>query len=134
MDIQTAQSFLDDNFASWVRALQPRVDAVTETGVTLSIPITEELARVGGIISGQALATLADTAMVLATGASMGAFKPVATTNLDVQFLRPGVGERIDCHAEIVRIGKSLAFTRATLLAQPAGKAVATATATFFIP
>lgn len=134
MDIATAQQFLDENFAPWVRALQPRVDAVDGAGVTVSIPITPDLARVGGIISGQALATLADTAMVLATGAGLGAFRPVATTNLDVQFLRPGTGERIDCHAEIVRLGKSLAFTRARLIARPADKDVASATATFFIP
>jgi uncharacterized protein (TIGR00369 family) len=98
------------------------------------MPITDDLARLGGIISGQALAALADTAMVFACFGQMGAFKPVATTNLDTQFLRPGTGDLIRCDAEIVRAGKALISTRATMVALPSDKAVATATATFFVP
>jgi uncharacterized protein (TIGR00369 family) len=107
---------------------------VGEGSADLRVPITPELARVGGIISGQALAALADTSMVIATAAHFGAFRPVATTNLDTQFLRPGTGDSVLCRAEVVRAGKALVFARATLLAEPSGKAVATATATFFVP
>ncbi len=134
MDTETANSWLAENFADWVLALEPRVDAMACTGVVLSIPVTAQLARVGGIVSGQALATLADTAMVIACARHFREFRPVATINLDLQFLRPATGTRINCAAALVRPGKSLIFARAVLTADPSGKDVATATATFAVP
>ncbi|MDQ2091587.1 PaaI family thioesterase [Marimonas arenosa] len=129
-----AQRFLDENFADWVRALDLTIAAIDPDGATLRMPITPALARVGGILSGQALAAMADTSMVFACAGHMGAFKPVATTNLDTVFLRPGTGDAVRCEAEIVRAGKALIFARATLITEPSEKPVATATATFFLP
>lgn len=129
-----AQSILAENFAPWVKALDLTVEAISASGATLSMPITPDLARVGGIVSGQALAAMADTAMVFAAIGHLGMPASVATTNLDVQFLRPGVGERIRCDAEVVRAGKALMFIRATLSALPEDKPVATASATFYKP
>jgi uncharacterized protein (TIGR00369 family) len=129
-----AQAFLNDNFADWVRALDLTICDIGPEGATLRMPITPKLARVGGILSGQALAAMADTAMVFACAGHMGEFRPVATTNLDTQFLRPGTGDAVRCIAEIVRAGRSLIFARATLIAEPSEKPVATATATFFVP
>lgn len=129
-----AQQVLDDNFAPWVKALDLTIADIDATGATLSMPITPDLARVGGIISGQALAAMADTAMVFAAMGHLGEPRPVATTNLDTVFLRPGVGEMIRCRAEIVRAGKALIFARATMTAMPSGKDVSTATATFYVP
>jgi len=130
----TAQTFLEENFADWVRALDLTITDIGPDGATLRMPITQQLARVGGILSGQALAAMADTSMVFACAGHMGAFKPVATTNLDTVFLRPGTGDTVRCEAEIVRAGKALIFARATMIAEPSEKPVATATATFFVP
>ncbi|TCL08916.1 uncharacterized protein (TIGR00369 family) [Shimia isoporae] len=129
-----AQAFLPTGFAPWVRALNLTITDISTAGATLTMPITEDLARMGGIISGQALAAMADTAMVFACFGHMDGFKPVATTNLDTQFLRPGTGDTIRCEAEIIRAGKALIFARATMVALPSDKAVATATATFYVP
>lgn len=129
-----AQQILHDNFAPWVKALNLTITEIDQTGATLIMPITEQLARVGGIISGQALAAMADTAMVFAAMGHLQEGRPVATTNLDTVFLRPGVGDTIRCRAEIVRAGKALIFARATMAALPSDKDVATATATFFVP
>ena len=135
---QTAQQVLSESFAPWVQALDLTVEQIVPEGATLTLPITPALCRTGGILSGQALAAMADTAMVLACAGALGAFRPVATTNLDLQFLRPGVGTGIRCTAQVVRRGKALIFTRAVMADLPAdrtpGKEVATATATFFVP
>lgn len=128
------QSFLDANFAPWVLDLAPIVTEAGPAGVTLDIPITDAIARVGGIVSGQALATLADTCMVLSVGAHLGKLLPVATVTLDTQFLRPGSGDTIRARAEVTRAGRSLAFARCTLTTLPIDKAVAHATATFALP
>jgi len=131
---QDLQEFLEQNFAEWVQALDLTVTRAAADGVTLSMPITDKLARVGGIVSGQALAALADTSMVLAAIAFTGEKRPIATTDLHTQFLRPGVGSAIECHAEVVRAGRALIFARASMISADTGKAVATATATFFVP
>lgn len=131
MDIGTAQAFLDDNFAPWVLSLQPRVVALGVDSATLEIPITPQIARTGNIVSGQTLATLADTAMVIACGAAAGEMIAVGTVTLDTQFLRPASGERIVALAEVTRMGRAMVFARATLSAMPQDKTVAMATATF---
>lgn len=126
--------FLAENFADWVRDLGLEVTQTAPDHTVSRMANTPALSRVGGIISGQALMALADTTMVLATASHFGVFRPVATTNFDCQFLRPGVGEWIVCRADIVRAGKSLAFVEAEMLAEPSGKPVARAQATFYIP
>ncbi|WP_299150481.1 PaaI family thioesterase [uncultured Tateyamaria sp.] len=134
MDVPDIQHFLDDNFAPWVLALAPTVHDAGPDGVTLDMPITPDIARVGGIVSGQALTAMADTAMVLATAVHLGRLAPVATVTLDTQFLRPATGDTILAEAEITRAGRALIFARCTLSALPMGKAVALATATFAVP
>ncbi|WP_121064227.1 PaaI family thioesterase [Chachezhania antarctica] len=128
------QTILQDNFADWVRALEPDVREAEPDHVLVRMPLGPHLSRVGGIVSGQALAALADTSMVLAAVAHAGVFKPLATTDLHTQFLRPGVGTAILCRAMVVRAGKALIFARAEMTEEDSGKMVATATATFFAP
>ncbi len=71
-----AQSLLASAFAPWVQALDLSVQNVdAEGGVTVSMPITDNVARMGGIVCGQALAALADTTMVLSTAAHFGGLR-----------------------------------------------------------
>ncbi|MDU8945639.1 PaaI family thioesterase [Ovoidimarina sediminis] len=125
---------LHENFAPWVLDLGIEVTQAAPDHVITRMALTDRLARVGGIVSGQALAAMADTSMVLAASAARGVFTPFATTNLDTQFLRPGTGPAILCRAEIVRAGRAITFARATMTAEDSGKPVATATATLFAP
>lgn len=131
MTPETAQTLLDENFAPWVRALQPQITEIGPERTTLVIPINDEIMRVGGIVSGQAIAALADTAMVFACIGALDRLEPVGTVTLDTQFLRPATGEAIRAEAEVIRTGRSMIFARCTLIAEPDGRAVAHATATF---
>ncbi|WP_146344842.1 PaaI family thioesterase [Phaeobacter marinintestinus] len=132
MTPETAQAILADNFADWVQALDLTVTEIDAEHALVRMPLGDHLARVGGIVSGQALAALADTSMVLAALAQAGEFRMFATTDLHTQFLRPGVGTAILCRAMVVRAGKALVFARAEMTEEDSGKMVATATATFF--
>ena len=134
MTPEIAQTVLRDHFAPWVQALDLTVTEIDRDHALIRMPLGDHLARVGGIVSGQALAALADTAMVLAAIAHAQTFKPFATTDLHTQFLRPGVGTAILCNAMVVRAGRSLVFARAEMTEEDSGKMIATATATFFAP
>ncbi|MEP1520772.1 PaaI family thioesterase [Ascidiaceihabitans sp.] len=134
MTPEKAQAILDENFAPWVRALDPRVTKISSAGAVLEIPITDQITRMGDIVSGQTMATLADTAMVFACIGDLGTLEPVATVTLDTQFLRPGSGRMLRAEASVTRTGKAMIFTRCVLTTWPGGKDVAHATATFARP
>lgn len=134
LDPATAQRLLKENFAPWVLALQPGVTAIGPDAAVLEIPVTSQIARVGGIVCGQALATLADTSMVFACAGKLGAFKPVATTNLETRFLSAARGEAVRCTARVIKAGRALIFAEATLIRLPDAVPVATASATFYLP
>lgn len=126
-----AQTVLDQNFAAWIRALEPKITEITAERTVMTIPVTPDINRVGDIVCGQALAALADTAMVFACFGHLGKLEPVGTVTLDTQFLRPASGDAIRAEAEVTRAGKSMVFARCRLIAEPSGKDVALATATF---
>ena len=134
MTPEDAQTILRDNFAPWVQALDLTVLIFDQARVQVRMPLGDHLSRVGGIVSGQALAALADTTMVLATIAQAQKFKPFATTDLHTRFLRPGVGTAILCDARVVRAGRALVFAEADMTEESSGKIVSTATATFYAP
>lgn len=134
MTPELAEKVLSEYFAEWVQALDLTVAEINGERALFRMPLGNHLARVGGIVSGQALAALADTAMVFAIFGHTGEFKPYATTDLHTQFLRPGVGSAILCDARVVRAGKQLVFARAEMSEEDSGKIVATATGTFYTP
>ena len=134
MTPQDVQTILDENFAPWIRALEIEVVEVTPEATLFRMALGDHIARVGGIVCGQALASLADTAMVLAAIARAGELKLYATTNLDTQFLRPGSGRAVLCRALVVRAGKALVFTRAEMTEENSGAPIAAATATLYAP
>ncbi len=134
MDVTEANTILAENFADWVRALDLRVIEIGPQRAVLEIPVTSAIARIGGIVSGQALATLADTSMVFACIGHAGALELVTTVTLDTQFLRAAKGDRIRAVAEVTKAGRTMMFTRVTLSQLPDGKEVAFATATFARP
>ena len=131
MTPETAQQILDQAFAPWIKALSPIITEISTIRTVMTMPITPDINRVGDIVCGQALAALADTAMVFACFGHLDAPEPVGTVTLDTQFLRPASGDSIRAEAEVTRAGKSMIFTRCTLIAEPSGKPVAMATATF---
>ncbi|OIP84093.1 MAG: hypothetical protein AUK37_06155 [Rhodobacterales bacterium CG2_30_65_12] len=134
MDSATANLWINAHFAPCLRALAPRVERMACTGAELTLPITAELVVPGGTVAPQALTALADTAMAIACAGHFRAFRPLNRANFDVQFLRPASGESLSCTATVVRASKALIFTRAVLTAEPSGKEVATATATWAVP
>ncbi|MEZ5850858.1 MAG: PaaI family thioesterase [Hyphomicrobiaceae bacterium] len=110
LTVAGADAILADNFAPWVLAMGIATQSVGPEGVTLSIPFSDELCRVGGTMCGQALAAGADTAMVIALAAAMGGFKPVTTVDLSTTFMRPIADKDAVLEAKVVRLGKTLGF------------------------
>jgi uncharacterized protein (TIGR00369 family) len=129
-----AQAILAENFAPWVQALRLTVEAVSADAATLRLPFDPQLVRVGGTVCGQALMTAADTAMVIAVSAALGAFRPMATVGQTISFLRPVADDDVLVEARVLRLGRTLVFGEIALRAAGSGALAAHATTTYALP
>jgi len=76
---ETLQQSLSDLFAPWVQSLNLKIERFDADSVTLRLPQSDQLSRVGGMLCGQAMMAADDTAMVLALIAHFGEFRPCST-------------------------------------------------------
>jgi len=131
MGIDALQSALGAYFAPWVQALQLQVVACDADKVTVRLPCTDQLARVGGMVCGQAMMAAADTCMVLALINHLGAFRPCTTVQLNTSFLKPLSGQDGLIEARVLRSGKALAFGEIDIRGADDGKSVCRTTTTY---
>ncbi len=127
-------AILTDAFAPWVRDLNLSVEEIGNDGITMRLPADARLSRIGGIVSGQAMTAMADTTMVLALAAHFGGFRPVATVDIAMSFMRAIKSSDVLCDARVRRAGRSLAFVHAELRAADDTQIAAVANGTFAVP
>ena len=99
--------------------------------VTLLLPQSDQLSRVGGMVCGQAMMAAADTAMVLALIRHFGTFRPCTTVQMNTSFLKPLSGQDALVQARVLRAGKALAFGEIDIRGANDGKSVCRATTTY---
>jgi uncharacterized protein (TIGR00369 family) len=131
MDRETLQGALGEYFAPWVQALALRVEGFDADSVTLRLPQNGQLARVGGMLCGQAMMAAADTAMVLALINQSGAFRPCTTVQMNTSFLKPLSGQDALVQARVIRSGKTLAFGEIDIRGAEDGRSACRATTTY---
>ena len=105
-----AEAILNDVFAPWVLELGLSVEEVSDDAATLRMVFSDKLCRVGGTICGQALVSAGDTAMVIAASAALGAFLPIGTVDMTVNFMRPVANTDILIKARVMRLGTHNVF------------------------
>jgi uncharacterized protein (TIGR00369 family) len=114
-DRATAERILTDVFAPWVQDLNLSVENLDQEGAILRMRFSEKLCRDNGVICGQALMSLADTAMVFAVSSAGGAYRPMTTVDQTMHFLRPAANADVMADARVVRLGRTMAFGSVTL-------------------
>ncbi|NUR83903.1 MAG: PaaI family thioesterase [Nonomuraea sp.] len=125
------EEILRDNFAPWVLALGLTVEETGERHAVLRLPWSDDLARQGGGLSGQAMMAAADTATVIAISAARGGFVPMTTVQQSTTFQRPVVGADVLVTARVTKLGRSLAFAEITLTAEGSADPAAHATTVY---
>jgi uncharacterized protein (TIGR00369 family) len=141
-NIDEARRILGDVFAPWVRDLGLSVDGVEyerpddaaadwQPGALLRMAFSERLCRHGGVVCGQALMALADTAMVIAMVAANRGYRPMTTVDQTTHFMRAVASSDVLADARVVRLGRSMSFGRVTLLAANDRKPVAMCASAF---
>ncbi len=142
-DIEEARRILGDVFAPWVRDLGLSVDGVDyerpqgaadgdwQPGAVLRMGFSERLCRHGGVVCGQALMALADTAMVIAMVAASRGYRPMTTVDQTTHFMRAIASSDVLADARVVRLGRTMSFGRVTLLSAADGKPAAMVSSAF---
>src|SRR5918994_4692279 len=126
-DQATAERMLTDVFAPWIQALELSVESLGPEGAVLRMPFSERLCRDNGVVCGQALMSLADTAMVFAVSAAAGGYRPMTTVDQTMHFLRPAATADVLADARVIRLGRTMAFGSVTLTAAGDDRPVAMA-------
>ena len=140
--IEEARRILAEVFAPWVRDLELSVSSIEcvpppgastdwQPGVILRMAFSERLCRAGGIVCGQALMALADTAMVIAILAANRGFRPMTTVDQTTHFLKAVTSSDVLADARVVRLGRTMSFGRVTLLSAADSKPVAMVSSAF---
>ena len=114
-DRATAEEMLGSVFAPWVQELNLSIESLDREGAVLRMRFSEKLCRDNGVICGQALMGLADTAMVFAVSSAGGAYRPMTTVDQTMHFLRPAASADVLAQAKVVRLGRTMAFGSVTL-------------------
>ncbi|MBL8388249.1 MAG: PaaI family thioesterase [Hydrogenophaga sp.] len=131
LTVETLQTCLSDWFAPWVQALGLRVERFQTDEVVLRLPQNDQLARIGGMVCGQALMAAADTAMVLAIVTRLGTRRPMTTVQQNSSFLKPLSGQDARVTARVVRAGKNLVFGEIDIAGADDGKSVCRVSTTY---
>ncbi|MFE5582803.1 PaaI family thioesterase [Kitasatospora sp. NPDC056531] len=126
-----ADKILAENFAPWVQALGLTTTETGERHAVLRLPWSDQLAREGGGLSGQAMMAAADTACVVALSAARGGFAPMTTVQQSTSFQRAVTGQDVLVLARVTKLGRRIAFLDVTLTAEGAEEPAAQATSVY---
>ena len=141
-NIEEARRVLREVFAPWVQDLglsvvgveyDPPANASSDwqPGAILRMAFSERLCRHGGVVCGQALMALADTAMVIAVLAANRGYRPMTTVDQTTHFMRPVAQSDVIADARVVRLGRTMSFGRITLSNSTDNKPVAMVSSAF---
>ncbi|WP_044642910.1 PaaI family thioesterase [Risungbinella massiliensis] len=96
------------------------------------IPITPFMLNRAGIVHGGITASIADSTIGSLINQSLPDGGRAVTTDLQMKYLRPGVGKELVSRAKILSKGQTLIHAECVIL-DDRGKKVAFATATFYV-
>jgi uncharacterized protein (TIGR00369 family) len=88
-----------------------------------------------GIVNGGTLMGLADVAVYVAVFSRVGIVPLAVTNEMKMNFLRPAIGGDVIAHAELLKLGRRVAYSSVDLfVADRPDRLVAHATASYLLP
>jgi uncharacterized protein (TIGR00369 family) len=104
-----------------------RVEEVSPDFCRMRLPFRPELQQAGGLVHGGAIASLLDSAGVMAIKAGVESeIKGIPTITMTVNYLAPAREADVFAEAKIIRRGRSIVFADVKALS-PSGELLATA-------
>jgi len=95
--------------------LGAELSALAPGRAELQLALREQLKQQNGFAHGGVISYLADNALTYAGGTALQV--PVVTSEFKINYLRPGLGERLIARAEAVHVSKTQAVCRCEVYA-----------------
>ncbi|MCQ8185367.1 PaaI family thioesterase [Parvularcula maris] len=125
-------AFFEQGFAGV--GARPLVTLAERGRLVLSLRADAGHLRPGGYISGPTQMAMADHAAYAALFTVTGIVPMALTSNLNINFLRPCIGEAVLAEAEVLKAGRVSAVMEVSLRAEGAEKPSAHAVVTYVMP
>jgi uncharacterized protein (TIGR00369 family) len=127
--VKRKQNNLNESIIGGIFAMDK---STVDGNFTISIPITAVTHNSLNIVHGGVTATLVDTVMGTLANMMLPEGYGAVTTNLNVHYVSPGVGEELSASATIVHQGSKTMVVEGKVISS-SGKLVAHSTGSFFI-
>lgn len=132
MTVEELQRFLADGFPD--TAIPYVVETITDTTITVRLPVSQANSRPGGTVSGPSLMALADTAAWLVIVSQIGPVALAVTTSLHIDFLRRPDLVDVVAVGNLLKLGKRLGVADVAMYSVGREEVVAKAQVTYSIP
>jgi acyl-CoA thioesterase len=109
-----------------------RLVEVHDDGLTMEIPLRDDLKNLAGQMHGGVLATLVDAAAGMATHRQLGGRHPITTVEFKINYFRPISSGSALGRARVLRLGKTLSVVQVDLF-DSSQKLAGTALVTYMI-
>jgi len=130
---EEVHAFLKTAFSGSERAI-PEITHLEKDKVIVRLEANEASLRPGGYVSGPTQMALADHVAYIAIFTRLGIVPMAVTSNLNINFLRPCIGEAVEAHARNIKFGKTLVVTEVEIKASGSDKVASHAIVTYAIP
>ena len=130
--VQEVNAFYDSVFKG--RGEQERVLEVRENYARIRQPVDESNIRPGGYINGPTQMAVADSAAYIAIFTRIGITPMALTSNLNINFMRPCIGDAVVAEATLLKLGKTLAVISVDIRAEGSDKLSSQAVVNYSIP
>ena len=135
MDASQLEAFLREEFPEAQANVTVKVDAVGEGRIKVRALIDQRHLRPGGVVSGPTMMWLADCGTYLLILSQIGKVALAVTTNLNINFLRPGqAGRDLIGEARLLKLGQRLAVAEMSIFSDGEPEPIAHVTLTYSIP
>jgi uncharacterized protein (TIGR00369 family) len=123
------------NRANFIRDLGIELVSIADGICETALVPTERHRQQHGLIHAGVLATMADHTAGGAAGSIMSGTGDVLSIEFKINFLRPAIADRLRCHAQVLRGGKSVVVAESEVFAEKDGleKLVSKATVTLAV-
>ena len=111
-----------------------RVLELREDYARVRHPVDDGNLRPGGYISGPTQMAIADSAAYVAVFTRIGIVPMALTSNLNINFMRPCIGEAVIAEAHLLKLGRTLAVISVDIRAEGSDKLSSHAVVNYSIP
>lgn len=130
--VEEVNAFYDSVFKG--SGEQERVLEVRENYARIRQPVDAGNIRPGGYINGPTQMAVADSAAYIAVFTRIGITPMALTSNLNINFMRPCIGDAVIAEAHLLKLGKTLAVISVDIRAESSDKLSSQAVVNYSIP